>query len=156
MYSWHKPIGGVASVRLYPAEAVESVIFLDGGCRLALSTEGVEVELVDDKSIYEEQLNNKGGSLLVEHRLRLVAERNQASVWLDREWQERLATEGMVAVVELNDGRKLLVGYSEEFGDEQPLYLSSLVSSSGEELLDSPRLTLQLVSCDTRLSCEII
>ncbi len=152
----HKPIGGVASVRLYSANAVESVIFSEGECRVALSTEGVEVELLDDASLYEEQLCSKGGTPLVEHRLTLVAERNRASEWLDGAWQESLATEGAVAVVELNDGRALLVGHSEAFSDEQPLRLTSLVSSSGRALLDAPRLTLELVSYDTELSCAIV
>lgn len=152
----HKPIGGVASARLYPASAVESVLFSEGKSRVVFSAEAVEVELLDDASLYEEQLRSKCGTPLVEHRLKLVAERNRALRWLDGAWQESLATEGAIAVVELNDGRTLLVGYSDEFGDEQPLRLASLVSSSGEALLDTPRLTLELVSHDTRLSCEIV
>ena len=152
----HKPVGGVRSVRLYPANTVESVIFSVGECQVVLSTEGVGVELLDDASLYEEQLCNKGGAPLVEHNLTLVAERNRGSEWLDGAWQERMTTEGVVAVVELNDGRVLLVGYSEEFGDEQPLHLASLVSSSGQALLDTPRLTLKLISYDTRMSCEIV
>ena len=73
----HKPIGGVVSARLYPADAVESVIFSGGECRVDLSGECVEVLLLDDASLYEEHLHNKRGSLLVEHRLTLVAERNR-------------------------------------------------------------------------------
>ena len=151
----HKPIGGVVSARLYPTEAVESVIFSGGECRVELSGECVEVLLLDDASLYEEQLHNRRGAMLVEHRLTLVAERNQALEWLDGSWQERLSTEGVVAVVGLNDGRELLVGYSSYFGAEQPLHLDSLVSSSGRSVLDTPCLTLQLTSFDTRLSCEI-
>lgn len=154
--SHYKPIGGVAGASLYPANAVESVVFEGDRCEVIFSEDGVGVELIDDASSYEEQVYSKQGALLVEHRLTLVAERNRGLAWLSGEWQERAATEGVIAVVELCDGRKLLVGYSSLFGAEQTLHLDSLLVSSGQKLLDTPRLTLQLVSYDTELSCEMV
>lgn len=153
--SHYKPVGGVVGVRLYPANAVESAVFEDGQCEVVFSEEGVEVELIDDASVYEERVENEQGVLLVEHRLTLVAERNRGQLWLSGVWQDRVATEGVVAVVELCDGRVLLVGYSPLFGAEQTLHLDSLLVSSGKRLLDTPSITLTLVSYDTGLSCEI-
>jgi hypothetical protein len=79
-----------------------------------------------------------------------------AKGWLDEEFVEMASIDGVVAVVLLADNRHLLVGYSPTFGDEQPLRLEYLSSSSGSTPYDSPTVTLQLVSHDTTFSCEVI
>ena len=149
-------VGGVERVALYPTEAVEEALFSSEGCEVTLAASPIEVELLDDGSHYEEEATNRDGATLVTHRLHLVADRSSAERWLEQDFLERAAVEGVVAVVTLCDGRTLLVGYSAHFGNEQPLLLDSLTSSSGEGAHDSPRVTLQLHSHDTEFSTELI
>jgi hypothetical protein len=85
-----------------------------------------------------------------------VADREVAKAWLDKDFLDRAYLDGLVAQVLLADGRRLLVGYSALFGDEQPLRLESLISTSGTQLHDKPTVTLRLVSHDTEFSNEII
>ena len=149
-------VGGVERVALYPTEAVEEALFSSEGCEVTLAASPIEVELLDDGSHYEEEATNRDGATLVTHRLHIVADRSSAERWLEQDFLERAAVEGVVAVVTLCDGRTLLVGYSAHFGNEQPLLLDSLTSSSGEGAHDSPRVTLQLHSHDTEFSTELI
>ena len=152
----YKAVGGVEQVALYPTEAVEEALFSSEGCEVTLAASPIEVELLDDGSHYEEEATNRDGATLVTHRLHLVADRSSAERWLEQDFLERAAVEGVVAVVTLCDGRTLLVGYSAHFGNEQPLLLDSLTSSSGEGAHESPRVTLQLHSHDTEFSTELI
>ena len=152
----YKAVGGVEQVALYPTDAVTSALFSSRGCELTLASSPLVVELVDDGSHYEEEATNKDGATLVTHRLHLVADRSSAERWLEQDFLERAAVEGVVAVVTLCDGRRVVVGYSAHFGNEQPLRLDSLTSSSGEGAHDSPRVTLQLDSHDTEFSTELI
>jgi hypothetical protein len=152
----YKAVGGVERVALYPTEAVEEALFSSEGCEVTLAASPIEVEPLDDGSRYEEEATNRDGATLVTHRLHLVADRSSAERWLEQDFLERAAVEGVVAVVTLCDGRTLLVGYSAHFGNEQPLLLDSLTSSSGEGAHDSPRVTLQLHSHDTEFSTELI
>lgn len=152
----HKAVGGVERVILYPANAVQSVLFSSEGCEVELIDDPLEVELIDDASHYDEMTESKNGATKITHTLHLVAARNEADVWLENNFVERASIDGVVAVVVLADGRNLLVGYSQQFGDEQPLRLGSLTSSSGSSAHDQPTVTLQLVSCDTEFSLEII
>ena len=156
MSSNYKPVGGVESVALYPVDAVVAALFSSDGCEVTLSATPIEVELVDDLSCYEELSKSKNGIAKITHSLTLVADRATASQWLDTEFLERCSAEGVVAVLSLCDGRRLLVGYSALFGNEQPLRLESLTSTSGSSLRDKPTVTLQLISHDTEFSQEIL
>lgn len=156
MRSMHKPIGGVESVALYPADAVDVALFSSCGCEVSFFDTPIEVELLDDSSVYEEKTESRCGVIKVTHRLTLVADRDEAEGWLSNEFLERASLEGVVATVKLCDGRRLLVGYSANFRDEQPLRLESVVCSSGSSLHDRPTTTLLLVSQDTEFSQEIL
>ena len=155
--SWHKPIGGVESVTLYPADAVKQALFSQEGCEVEFQSGAypVEVMLVDDASSYEEIVEPTNGVVKVEHRLTLVARHCDADEWLSEEFLERLSQEGVIATVGLCDGRRVLVGYSQHFAEEQPLLLDKMASFSGRELLDTPTVTLMLVSHDTDLAAAI-
>ena len=155
MASNYKPVGGVESCALYPAEAVQTALFSSEGCQATLSGKPVEVTLLDDASYYEEVAESRDGITKISHRLSLVADREDAAPWLDVGFLERASIEGFVAVVRLADGRSLLVGYSLNFGSEQPLHLQSMTSASGSKLRDMPAVTLLLTSCDTAFSCEM-
>ena len=154
--SSYKPVGGIESVALYPADAVVWAIFSSQGCEITLSGEAVSVPLLDDGSQYEECSESNNGIQRVAHSLRLTADRECACEWFSPDFLERAAIDGVVAVISLCDGRRLLAGYSAHFGCEQPLRLDKLISNSGESLRDIPTATLHLVSHDTEFSPEIL
>ena len=156
MTSNYKAVGGVERAALYPADAVATALFSSEGCEVELSGEPIEVELLEDMSSFEECSDSRSGVTKISHQLNLVADRREAGAWFDEAFVERCSIEGVVAVVSLCDGRRLLVGYSARFGDEQPLRLSSLTFASGSCLHDKPTATLRLVSYDTEFSQEIL
>lgn len=151
-----KPVGGVEAVVLYPADAVKHALFSQWGCEVEFQGEGVAVALIDDASLYEEVVKSAKGIVGVTHSLTLVARYKDAGVWLATPFLERLAQEGVIATVALSDGRSIVVGYSQHFGEEQPLMLESVTTSSGRALAETPSVTLRLVSHDTALAAEII
>ncbi len=154
--SHFKSIGGVESVALYPTDAVAAALFSSEGCEVEISAAPIEVALLEDASLYEESTLLEHGARTVTHKLHLVAERNNATAWLDNNFVEQATFEGLVAVARLCDGRELLVGYSAKFSNEQPLLLASLTSSSGITPHDRPTVTLLLVSHDTDFSSQIL
>ncbi len=154
--SSYKPVGGIESVALYPADAVARAIFSCEGCEVELSGDAISVPLIDDGSQYEECSEGNNGIQRVAHSLRLTADRECACEWFSPDFVERVAIDGVVAVISLCDGRRLLAGYSVHFGCEQPLRLEKLISNSGESLRDIPTATLHLVSYDTEFSPEIL
>ena len=56
MATSYKPVGGVESCTLYPADAVVTALFSSEGCEVELSGTPMEVELLEDKSNYEEMI----------------------------------------------------------------------------------------------------
>ena len=152
----YKSIGGVESVALYPADAVATALFSSEGCEVELSGTPLEVPLLDDTSYYEECAHSKCGTTTISHLLHLVAERSDGEAWLDNHFLERASLEGVIAVVSLCSGVRLLAGYSAQFGCEQPLRLDSTTSSSGNSPHETPSVTLRLLSHDTDFSAKIL
>ena len=58
-------------------------------------------------------------------------------------------------MVELNDGRRLLAGYSSLFAGEQPLRITGIEVSSGRRPADVPTVTLGLESLDTAFAARL-
>lgn len=104
---------------------------------------------LEDGSSLEEKFLFDGGVVAVHHTLTLVAERNRAAVWLEPEFCREALLAGLCAVVELEDGRRLLLGYSERFKAKQPLRIKEIRSSSGCAPKDAPIITMTLESFDT-------
>ena len=52
MVATYKPVGGVESVALYPADAVVTALFSSDGCEVELSGIPIEVPLLEDCSQY--------------------------------------------------------------------------------------------------------
>lgn len=152
----YKPVGGVESCALYPTDAVEMAIFSSEGCTLRLSGTPIAVVLLDDASLYEENFSFEQGAATVAHRLHLAADRLEAKEWLDETFLERAAFEGFIALLSLNDGRRLLSGYSAHLGAEQPLRLEKITSTSGNTLRERPSVVLQLIAHDADFSTEIL
>jgi hypothetical protein len=152
----YKSIGGVESVALYPVEAVATALFSSEGCEVELIGSPIEITLIDDSSLYEESSRLERGTTTVLHQLHLVADINDGKKWLDKQFLDQAFFEGFIAVVTLCSGARLLVGYSAEFTNEQPLRLDSITSSSGSSLHETPSVRLQLVSHDTEFSTHIL
>lgn len=139
----YKPIGGVSRAELFVVGdgfSVESVV--EGG--------GIEVELIDDGSSYEELFISTDGLVSVQHTLTLTARRGVADEWLDKRFLELCAAQGVVARVLLSSGESLTVGWSERFGVEQALRLEQMHLQSGSKPTDEPRICLKLKSVDTQ------
>ena len=159
--SHRKPVGGVRSVVLTATDNVAEALFAAGGTlctSLNFVDEGalMECELLEEESCFEEELSSDSGAVAVKHRLSLVAERNEVDVWLAPEFRTESLNCGLCAVVELNDGRRLLVGYSERFGAKQPLRVVSIKSSSGTRRTDPPKVSLTLENFDTTIASVIV
>ena len=144
----YKPVGGVARVALYPTYGDIGLRFAGGVCEATFDCEPVEVPLTDDRSSFEELLDNSSGPL--------VAERGEASQWLSAEFADSLSRQGVIADVTLNDGRRLIVGCSERMERDFPLRFVSLHSDSGRRLSDTPTLTLTLRSTDTAPAMPLV
>jgi hypothetical protein len=151
-----KPIGGVESVALYPADAVVAALFSSEGCEVELSGIAVEVPLLEDSSYYTESTETIHGVARISHLLHLVADRNDATEWLTEEFLEKASFEGFIAVISLCSGRQLLAGYSALLENEQPLRLETLTSASGSNPHDIPSVTLRLIAHDTAFSPNIL
>lgn len=139
----YKPIGGVVKASLYAVGDIDSIDDVVEG-------HGIEVDLVDDGSSYEELFCPKQGLVSVEHTLTLCSPRNNAEPWLDARFVEHCAAEGVVALVELATGERIRIGWSRKFGFEQALRLSAMSFSSGRKPTDPPCVVLTLRSCDTQ------
>ena len=139
----YKPKGGVVAAELYPVAELHDVESLERGG-------GIGVEIVDDGSSYEELFVAKEGMVSVEHTLTLCASRPDAEAWLDADFVQRCAVEGVVARVEMATGEELLIGWSKRFGFEQALRLEQLHFSSGSEPNFAPRVCLKLGSHDVQ------
>lgn len=152
----YKPVGGVESVSLYPADAVQAALFSRDGCEVELAGSPIKVPLLEDASKYEESSKVHKGVSSVSHLLHIVAERNNAEEWLNPDFIEQATLVGFVAIISLCDGRQLLAGYSARFCDEYPLRLENIISTSGTDLCEVPTVTLRLVSYDTEFSPQIL
>ena len=152
----YKPVGGVESCTLYPADAVTTALFSSDGCEVELGGTPIEVTLLEGASHYDETSVFNHGASSVSHSLHLVADRGESQQWLDDSFLERGAYDGFIAVIALNDGRRLLVGYSAHLGNEQPLRLEKISSASGSTLRETPSVALHLISHDTDFSPEIL
>ena len=151
-----KPIGGISSCALYPADAARISAVTRQGCKVTFNKAPYEFELFDEHSSLSEQMVAENGILKVTHRLTLVADRNLASAWLEAPFTNQAIDKGLVAEVTLTDGRHLLVGWSHRFQAEQPLRLSSLRSDSGTRANETPTLTLTLESRDNTFAMPVI
>lgn len=147
-----KPVGGVRSCELFRPCHV-AIARREEGITITL-TDGATaaaVPLMEDRSLYTEQLRQAHGLGSIVHELQLTAETADAAPWLGREFLTRAAAEGTVARVEMLSGEVVWVGVSRRFGTSQPLYLTGLEASSELSPRQRPtvRLTLRSEDCDS-------
>ncbi len=147
-----KPIGGVRSCGLFRPRGIEVVWHEQRQAEVTVSDGGLaaEVPLAEDKSLYTEQLRQWHGLWSVEHELRLTAPAAEAAPWLDAEFLQRAAEEGVAARMEMLSGEVLWAGISPRFGTERPLYLAAVERLSELSPRQRPTvvLTLRGEDCD--------
>ncbi len=159
--SHHKPVGGIRSVVLLSAANVAQAAFAEGGT-ICTSLEFVDDEalvecpLLEDASSFEEEITPDGGAVAVRHRVTLVADREEFNVWLAPKLSSESIGDGLCALVTLNSGCRLLLGYSERFEAQQPLRIISIKTESGSRPLDVPKVVMVLENFDTATSAVIV
>ena len=140
-----KAVGGVIAAELFTLDAVRNTEQIIPGS-------GIRVELADYASHYEESLLSENGLVSVHHTLTLVADRQNATPWMEAEFLRRCAAEGVVAMVWLATGEVLTMGLCHKMGVEQALRLHSLTCASGTRPRQRPRSELILKCHDVRSS----
>ena len=143
-----KPVGGIVAAELFPVASFASPQEMVEGA-------GVKVVLADYASHYEECFSSDNGLVSVEHTLTLVADRADASGWINAEFLRRCAAEGVAARVRLATGEVLFVGWCPRLEFEQALRLRSLKSLSGSRPKHRPRVELVLSCRDLCSSYEV-
>lgn len=154
-----KPVGGLAGVTLLPAGGIARVGVAEGRCTgitLKSGARTLECPLCDDGSSYTEESLVRDGLVAVSHTLTIAIDLEQGRELLGEEVLASFAREGAAALVTASGGERMLVGWSERFGCEQPLRLVAATSQTGSQLLDRPRSLLTLRSEDTSpaMICE--
>lgn len=120
-----KPIGGVRGVTLRFATEQNAQVQV--------------VPLVDDSSEYVQMVDCTKCIIGVTHTLTLEAQRCNASPWLSLDFIERATIDGVIATVELNDGRVVDIGNS-----STPLRVCSIKDASRTSCSHIPTVTLTL------------
>lgn len=147
----YKPVGGVAGVSLYRKGDIEAVRVADGLCTgidLGTGAAPLAVPIAEDRSSYTEESVGEEGLPATRHSLTLVCHRYAGREKFAGPILEELSTDGAVACVELYTGERLLVGWSERLGFEQPLHLKKFRFLTGPKPVDVPLLELHLESVD--------
>lgn len=140
-----KPVGGVRSVELFRPCHIEVA---EDGREPTITATGeaaaTAVPLMEDKSLYTEQLRQAHGLRSVVHELRITAEAGDAAEWLDALFLRRATAEGVVARVEMLSGEVVWAGVSQRFGTAQPLYITGLETSSDRSPRQRPTVSMTL------------
>ncbi len=147
----NKPVGGVAGVSLYRKSDVEAVRAADGLCTgidLCTGAAPLTVPLAEDRSSYTEESVGEEGLPATRHTLTVVCHRYAGREMFAGPLLEELATDGAVACVELSNGERLVVGWTERLGFEQPLRLVKFRFLTGAKPVDVPLLELRLECVD--------
>ncbi len=147
----YKPAGGVAGVSLYRKSDVEAVRVADGLCTgidLCTGAAPLTVPLAEDRSSYTEESVGEEGLPATRHTLTVVCPRYPGREMFAGPLIEELAADGAVACIELNNGERLVVGWTERLGLEQPLRLKKFRILTGAKPVDVPLLELHLECVD--------
>lgn len=150
--------GGVRRLWLARAADVETVAVNGSGAVDLSLREGAgfaAYEFAEDTACYTEKWVAERGVSKVVHELSFVLP------CIDHSSGSRVAelssgVSGVVAIIETEEGVRLLAGYSEGFGIERPLRFAGCSSLTGQSPADVPQRTVILRSEDTSaaMPCE--
>lgn len=143
--------GGVASLRLIAAEDLKPVTFNAAGteCLMPQPAEGAafaQVHMLENSASYEQSATGVGALAEVEHRIEFGITLRDDAVTLIERLGEASRRGGLAAVVELNTGLELLVGFSSRLVGEQPLLLTGCTVETYAERNKRPSIRVVL-SC---------
>ncbi len=133
-----RPKGGLREAAFIAAEAVVSVEYDAGGgvctlLRLKPGAEAVAYPLSEDRSLYEESVEERRGFRVVKHSLGLVRD------GLSHEQThplEEVSGGGCLILLSFNCGSRALVGASKRMGLSQPLRLVEAKRNRGKKPSD--------------------
>ena len=144
-----KFVGGVAEVRITTIaniDIVEGDITSEASIfRSPLLVETVDI--LEDRSSYSEVEIVEDGVSMVRHSLKIVL-RREAGLRL-RSLLSTKYIDGVVAIVGVHASERLLVGYTNKFGVEQPLRVVEGIFETGISPKDYPLYSLTLQCEDT-------
>lgn len=146
-----KPVGGLAAVAVVPPGAAAGGP--DGLTAAAARAEWLP--LVDDMSHYDETADCRDGIMRVEHRLTVALPLDYARRRIGDAVRAAWAAEGVAAIVDTASGERLAVGWSERFGTEQPLRLTSVEASTAATPHQTPVALLTFRSIDSSSAASI-
>ena len=150
-----KPAGGVAAVTVTPAgnllRAAVAAALRGFAVRQALAA----LPLAEQRSSYAERLDTDAGPQRVRHTLTLVVGRETFRKAFTPALRRAAETEGLIALVTMASGERLLAGWSARFGTSQPLRPDSFAMESGIKPLDGTPAVLTLTSEDTDPAAEL-
>ncbi len=149
-----KPAGGVTTVELVPAAGFTGVQYhRDGEYFSGVETSEPFAAYVfrEDRADYSEEASADAGQLLVKHRLSMEFPAGPAARRAVDELSGRGAS-GLVALITMGSGERLIAGYSSRFGKLYPLRIARVSSVSGSRPSDFPAVTVVLESTDAEYS----
>ena len=153
-----KPAGGVAAVTVTPAgNLLRAAVAADGRAEAIFrdATQLTALPLAEQRSSYAERLDTDAGPQRVRHTLTLVVGREAFRKAFTPALRRAAETEGLIALVTMASGERLLAGWSARFGTSQPLRPGSFAMESGIKPLDGTPAVLTLASEDTDPAAEL-
>lgn len=152
-----KPAGGVVAVTLSPAGNLLRAEASGGGVEVTFRDERrlVVLPLAEERSSYGEEADTQAGPMRIKHLLTLAVNRELASECFSAELLQTAATEGLLAIVTMASGERLLAGWSAKFGTSQSLRTGTVRMASGQKALDGTWTYLTLGSEDTAPASEL-
>ena len=128
-----KPAGGVAAVTVTPAgNLLRAAVAADGRAEAIFrdATQLTALPLAEQRSSYAERLDTDAGPQRVRHTLTLVVGRETFRKAFTPALRRAAETEGLIALVTMASGERLLAGWSARFGTSQPLRPDSFAMES--------------------------
>ena len=153
-----KPAGGVAAVTVTPAgNLLRAAVAADGRAEAIFrdATQLTALPLAEQRSSYAERLDTDAGPQRMRHTLTLVVGRETFRKAFTPALRRAAETEGLIALVTMASGERLLAGWSARFGTSQPLRPDSFAMESGIKPLDGTPAVLTLTSEDTDPAAEL-
>ena len=150
-----KPAGGVAAVTVTPAgNLLRAAVAADGRAEAIFrdATQLTALPLAEQRSSYAERLDTDAGPQRMRHTLTLVVGRETFRKAFTPALRRAAETEGLIALVTMASGERLLAGWSARFGTSQPLRPAM---ESGIKPLDGTPAVLTLTSEDTDPAAEL-
>lgn len=153
-----KPAGGVAAVTITPAgNLLRAAVAADGRVEATFrdAIQLTALPLAEQRSSYAERFDTDAGPQRMRHTLTLVVSRETSRTAFTPAFRRAAETEGLIAIVTMASGERLLAGWSARFGTTHPLRLGSFAMESGTKPLDGTPAVLTLTSEDTDPAAEL-